>query len=899
MSDKTKIDVLTAFSSGEFTPSLAGRVDLQDYKFGSRFVENFIPEVQGGLKKFYGTKKIGSIGTPDRSIMVPFDGADQPIILVLHDGVVSVVDDENFYDLDISINVGEYYNLNWQQNNDIIFFAQQDTMPFAIKYKGRDENGKCVFEQETIEFVDVPYFPIGWSGNYNGVVKTDGDSGTVTVTMQTQVEGRLYLPDFLKNISGDKNVISPTNTKASVAAYRYDNSHHTYNYRIGATNIEILRYRGGATTVLSTVSIGSIKTAGVDHLNSNKYKTINRSGVLNAVRSYLPSAQWDAVNNYIYFTDSVPDHQSGDEYAIRISQDASSTNGPNQTISGYTSKSSWSAWSQTGSSYEPVLPSASEWDDENIVGRKIKFMLETENAVIYSWIEGENVTSGDVRYSDGNYYQAMDTGTCGEVQPIHHEGIHSDGKISWKYLHSGYATATVVSVTSATELKATVDGYLPVLTPGQAEYSWSNYQWSIWGYKQVYPSQVFFFKGRLGYFCSTAGYGCWFSASNTDDYYNFATEKYGQVLDTCAINILVTGHNDNNVNWVMSGDRLYCGSYAGEYNILGDGVSISPTACMVDPITNVGGAPVRPVRFYGLNLFVGRAENEIYSIAYDYTTDDYSPDNIGFMSAHLLEEKVVRWVVLPNIDRNIYFTTKDKNLRVINYVKELKNLGYFRINVEADVKDVATSCSGSRSIMYITTVRNGEHFIEKVMSETPNYMLFEHTVILESLEPVTFTDLAGQDVWVKDNLTGQFYEANIGDNGEFDNEREWLNFSIGLPMTCTIHGQACSGEKLEGLQQKSVRFIVRLKNSGDFSYGSSVDFSKVYHYNSWNILNSQEWNSAHKLMTGDIQLPSSFGYTVGQNTGTGVYPNDTGVGLNLFANTPEPFTLLSISSIYV
>jgi hypothetical protein len=421
----------------------------------------------------------------------------------------------------------------------------------------------------------------------------------------------------------------------------------------------------------------------------------------------------------------------------------------------------------------------------------------------------------------------------------------------------------------------------------------------MWGYHQRYPSQVFFFKGRLCFFCPTDGYGCWFQASKTDNFYDFSTESFGQVLDTCAINALVTGHKDNNINWLLSGDRLYCGSYAGEYNIYGDGVSISPTACIIDPVTSIGGAPVEALRFSGLNLFVGRLSNEIYTIQYDYTTDDYAPDNIGYMSSHLLNEKVRRWVSLNNSDRNIYFNTKQDHVNIINYVKEMKNLGYFRLNLDGDILDLAASDAGPLSAIYFMVERDNKYFLEKAMSDEPNYMLAEVERNYAVLTPTTFPEFADRKVWVKNNDNGQFYYTTIGPNGEFDNPLELLHFSVGLPMSCTIHGQPASGEKLEGLQQKSIRFIVRLREAGDFSYGSSLDFSKTYHYNDWNVVGGQEWNASHNLITGDIQLPSSFGYTVGQNRGTGPYPNDTGVALNLFADTPEPFTLLSVSSIYV
>ena len=95
--------------------------------------------------------------------------------------------------------------------------------------------------------------------------------------------------------------------------------------------------------------------------------------------------------------------------------------------------------------------------------------------------------------------------------------------------------------------------------------------------------------------------------------------------------------------------------------------------------------------------------------------------------------------------------------------------------------------------------------------------------------------------------------------------------------------------KLEGAVQKSVRYIVRLLNSGPFSYGSSNDFSTYYPYEM----------KDDDLLTGDILLPASFGYMQGQNIAEGPYPNNTGVALNLQTDAPLPFNLLMVGTIYV
>jgi hypothetical protein len=101
------------------------------------------------------------------------------------------------------------------------------------------------------------------------------------------------------------------------------------------------------------------------------------------------------------------------------------------------------------------------------------------------------------------------------------------------------------------------------------------------------------------------------------------------------------------------------------------------------------------------------------------------------------------------------------------------------------------------------------------------------------------------------------------------------------------------------MQQKSVRYTIRVVDSGAFSYGSSNEFGKWYDYKNWNTVGGEEYTTEHNLMTGDIKLPSSFGYQQAQNKADSKYPNDTGVALSLKATTPEPFNLLLVSSVYV
>lgn len=196
--------------------------------------------------------------------------------------------------------------------------------------------------------------------------------------------------------------------------------------------------------------------------------------------------------------------------------------------------------------------------------------------------------------------------------------------------------------------------------------------------------------------------------------------------------------------------------------------------------------------------------------------------------------------------------------------------------------------------------------VELVNSQRPTYMLSVRTVSVSSEDPViasTLTDLefAGKEIFVQNYEDGMFYHTTVNNDGTFVNRFSTRYLCYGLPMVSEVHTLPSFNQnnKLEGLQQKAIKFNVRLLDSGAFSYGSSNDFDKWYEYHNWNTQAGQEWDSQHRLMSGDLQLPAPFGYMQVNNKADGKYPNTTGVAINLRSETPEPFNLLMVSNLYV
>jgi hypothetical protein len=82
------------------------------------------------------------------------------------------------------------------------------------------------------------------------------------------------------------------------------------------------------------------------------------------------------------------------------------------------------------------------------------------------WEPGVSISLSNIRLSDGKYYAAEAGGTTGTKTPSHYTGIVSDGKINWRYLHSGYGYCRITAVGTltngyATTATAVVEGELP------------------------------------------------------------------------------------------------------------------------------------------------------------------------------------------------------------------------------------------------------------------------------------------------------------------------------------------------------------------------------------------------------------------------------------------------------
>lgn len=886
---------------GEATPEFAGRIDDEKLKTTVRYASNFMPTCQGGLKKFWGTWLVDKIAaSSDKCRLIPISGMNEPMCLLFVDNKVYKVTRNEIVDQQIGLKTSVIIGASYTQNNAVIYFAAKQQQPFYLRYDGEK------FVYKVMELKEETFFPLTWNKLYNGAIRADGYQGDVHITpiISSNTEYTLDLPANLGDLEFGNIVGTYIVQDGELVPFA-----HLYRSNSGVVNnttLSLMRVRGPegseTETVVFSKEVGNSEYSrfynryGIEMPAYCLYRSITLPQFMAAFSALNPIS---VSNGKVYFLNLPSGHEEGDMYYIKITTTVS---GPGDYILGFEDYDYYLGCLVDGGvadsghvygdmeSAQDIEENDVDMGTTDVLGMRIRVHLQT-NANVAVWAKGVAITANNVYFSDGKYYKALSSGTAGDAQPVHTEGTRSDGNINFEYMHNGYGYATIVEVQDATHMTARVDDYLPVTKTNDDHFDFDHFQWSQWGYKNEYPDIVFNFSGRLGYVFDTTEDGSWLQMSKADDYYDFGMTENGQVTDICAINTLISGHPDNNIKWVLSTERLYMGSYSGEYRISGgDSRSnvVTPLSLNISPISAAGGTSVQPIRYKRKSIFVSSTGQLLYNLSYSYQTDDYAPTDLSVLGEDLLKENVVDMALIKDKEGIVSYRTESGALRYFNYEEDIESLGFYRTDLCGKVLTLCVSESGGRTTQFVVVKRGEEYFVEYIDTLNPSYCLCAKKE--EALGTIIYDGMKGDIVVVCPSIN-KYYEGQIIDTvvtGIPIAEVLGKEIITGVKMPCELHLTPHSDAKIEGSVQKSVRFVVRLFESGPFSYGSSQDFDKYYPYE----------QSTNK-MTGDIMLPSSFGYQQGQNTTDGPYPNDTGIALNLKTDAPLPFNLLLVSSIYV
>jgi len=160
MSRATSIQ--TSFTTGEVSPRLRGRVDLDQYYAGLDTILNFTLMPHGGATKRPGTSFVAEAKYADRKCrLIPFEFSTEQAYVIeagheyfrfCKDQGQIVGDDGTPYEIASPFSEDELAEITWAQSADVLFLCHPDHRPMKLS-----RTGHTAWTLEDLETLDGPY----------------------------------------------------------------------------------------------------------------------------------------------------------------------------------------------------------------------------------------------------------------------------------------------------------------------------------------------------------------------------------------------------------------------------------------------------------------------------------------------------------------------------------------------------------------------------------------------------------------------------------------------------------------------------------------------------------------------------------------------------------------------
>ena len=240
--------IFTNFTSGELSPRLNGRIDMDKYYNGASTISNFVVLMHGGLTKRPGTRFIREIKTSSGSNsgarLVPFVfSKTQAYVLEFGHNYIRFYKDEGIivssgttpYEIATTYTAAQLDELEFVQSADILYIVHGSHEPAKLS-----RTGHTAWTLTDVDFKDGPYNAVnGTSTTFSSSATT----GSVTITASSSVFTANDVGRWIRMKAPDKwgaaeitGYTSGTQVTASVHAdFTIENaSTTTKDWRLGA-----------------------------------------------------------------------------------------------------------------------------------------------------------------------------------------------------------------------------------------------------------------------------------------------------------------------------------------------------------------------------------------------------------------------------------------------------------------------------------------------------------------------------------------------------------------------------------------------------------------------------------------------------------------------------------------
>ena len=859
----------SSFATGEVSPEVASRIDMEKYQAALLQAENCYIRPYGAVYKRPGSIYCG-MAKKNKVRLIEFKSTvNHAFLLEVGEGYIRIWKDGKFTNQEIETpyKESELPKLCTCQSADIMYIASGSHPVMQLKHYSDTDwrleemvmNSQYFDESLTVSnnVVDETWNKAGtysWechkTGNYAVTVAGGGGGGANTVShyRDSRYKEDGSTVEAAGGIGGNGAVVSQT-------VYLKENT--TYTIKVGDggekgspgnsggnSTAFGLTAQGGGGGQLGTFT-GTRRVTGRPH----RHYTVYTGHAGEAGTSYGNGGQ----GSYNKGNSGWATVKSMDEPTLIVSgMSGEVTLSSDKSFFSSDMKGMWMKISQDIAS-QTVTANGAMTTDPISVGNGWKIITHgtwTGEVKIQKSVDGGEWKDFRI-YKSNDDNNVSESGTVDEADNVRMRLVTTAGKAdltSTAYTKSGIIQIeTVNSATSATCLVKKVIGQA-----GKVD----SYSFGAWNEKYGYPRTVGFFQDRL-IFAGTKmqPYVLWMS--KTGGHNNFSVEKAsGTVTDDSAICLSFISRQQAEIKHICPASDLFVLTDSNEWIVSG-GSTVTPSKCTNKAQTFRGCTEVEPISIGSRLIYVQKRSQTVRDMAYSFETDSYDGMDLTLLAKHLLRGKtIVDAAYMQDPDSRLYFVRSDGEIICLAYINDQKVYAWSHIITKGKYLSVCTVAAEETDEVYTAVERNGKTYIEKMETDKDSqdpkdYIMTDCSKVLTFDEP---DDAVSVD-WITGTVSvladGKFFEDVEIKEGTVTLPTKVSYMIIGYPYRMTIELPNVEIQAQNGTMQgryKNVRTVsLRLLHTLGGSIGNGVGRNDTIKYEE---LSDQKI----RLYTGDKEI---------------------------------------------
>ena len=381
----------------------------------------------------------------------------------------------------------------------------------------------------------------------------------------------------------------------------------------------------------------------------------------------------------------------------------------------------------------------------------------------------------------------------------------------------------ITSVTDSTHAKARV---MRKFLGNPVSFSTRSWSFGAIGVRNGYPAFSAMFQGRF-WLGGMPGLPTTLLASAID---NFADFSVGSDDDS-AMHLSIMDSDQSRICWLCATRQLLVGTSDSEWALVSStGGGLTPSTVAFKRQSSVGSEnlPARAVE--NTVLFVQRGGKRMREIAYRLESDGFTTTDISMLAEHLFHSGIKEWCVQRGAYFNIWVLLNDSSLAMLTINQEQQVTAWQRVELSGRrvlrMAALPSDSGGDDEIWFIVQMNNtGKTCIERLTAGAPHLDCFEECVSVRNMELKCGYHLHGIEIRVIDLETGTSGRCYGSSGGlrAIPFVVSGHRYRVGIPIFAELHTMPLEGAASFNSVRQFSRFKLRLLESDtDFEFRSSV-----------------------------------------------------------------------------